>query len=110
MSNQPSNEPVFETPPEPVTGLPGFVRRYRQQLWGFFGWFVIASLIAPFSFGLITTPATVICLIVFGLSKTRKGLAGGMLIAVALNFFVSLVRGLSFNATCFIPFYLDIGF
>lgn len=97
-------------PPEPVTGLPGFLRRYDQQIGAFFGWYVVASLLVPFSFGLITTPLTIILMIGFGLSKTRKGLAGGILVAVALNFVVSLIQGLNLNAVCFIPFYFDTGF
>lgn len=101
-----SNEPIGV--PEPVTpaiGFSSFVNRYKQQIWGFVGWFVLASLFAIRSFGLITTPATIICLIVFGFSKTRKGLAGGILVAVSLNLVISLVRGLYSNALCFIPFY-----
>ena len=96
------------TSPESVTDLLSFVRRYKQQLWGFFGWFVIASLIAPFSFGLITTPLTVVYLIKYGLSKDKKGVAGGLLVAVSINFVVSLMRNMQFNATCFIPFYFDV--
>ena len=38
------------------------------------------------------------------------GLLGGMLIAVALNFLIAMVRGLSMNAYCFMPFYFDNGF
>ena len=100
------NEPVATS--EPVTDLASFARRYNQQILGFIGWFVIASMIAPFSLGLITTPATVICLLIFGLSKTRKGLAGGILAAVSLNFLVSLLYGLSFNGICFMPFYVGM--
>ena len=105
-----------EQDPVPLENLPeenkpsDFFTLYQQQIWGFIGWFVIASLLAPISFGLITTPVTIICLIAFALSKTRKGLAGGILLAVAINFVISLIRGLSMNATCFIPFYIDMGY
>ena len=97
--------PIVEIPPEPVTDISSFLRRYNQQIAGFIGWFALASLLAPMSFGLITTPATLICLLLFARSKTSKGIAGGILTAVALNFVISLARGLSLNGFCFIPFY-----
>ena len=82
-----------------------FPARYRQQIVGFLGWFALASAMAPFSFGLITFPGTLICLFLLARSKQSKGIAGGILIALSLNFVASLVRGLSLNAFCFIPFY-----
>lgn len=97
--------PIVEVPPESVTDIGSFLTRYKQQIAGFLGWFVIASLLAPISFGLITTPATLICLLLFARSKTSKGIAGGILTAVALNFVISLARGLSLNGFCFMPFY-----
>jgi hypothetical protein len=68
---------------------------------------MVASVLVPWSIGLVTTPATIIYLIAFGLSKTRKGIAGGMLAAVSLNLVISLVRGLQLNAWCFMPFYIE---
>lgn len=79
-----------------------FPARYRQQILGFIGWFVVASVLAPISFGLITFPGTLIILLLLAKSK---GFAGGVLIAVALNFVAALIRGVSLNAFCFIPFY-----
>jgi hypothetical protein len=104
-----NEKPIQENPPEEGNTASKFFVLYKQQIWGFIGWFVIASILAPVSFGLITTPATVICLIALGLSKNhnRKGIAGGILAAVALNFLVSMVRGLSTNAWCFMPFYIN---
>lgn len=111
MEHQPtqevSNTPIFEE--GPMT-FEKWLNKNLQQVWGFVGWFVLATLIAPFSFGLITTPATVICLLAFGFSKQRKGVAGGILVAVSINFFISLVRGLQMNAWCFMPFYINMGF
>ena len=89
----------------PVTDFSSFLTRYQQHIWGFTGWYLLATIITPWSFGLISTPATIICLIVYGFSKTRKGIAGGILAAVSLNFVISLVRSLPLNAWCFIPFY-----
>ena len=100
-SNQPIGLPV------PVTDLSSFLARYQQQILGFIGWFLVATFLVPWSFGLISTPATIICLIVFGFSKTRKGIAGGILLAVSLNFFIALARGLDLNAWCFMPFYYN---
>lgn len=102
--NEMGNEPVLED--GPMT-FEKWLKKNQQQIWGFFGWFVIASVLAPFSFGLITTPLTVIILISFALSKERKGIAGGILVAVSLNFFLALARGLQTNAWCFMPFYID---
>jgi hypothetical protein len=103
-ANEMGNESVMDE--SPMT-FEKWLKKNQQQIWGFFGWFVIASVLAPFSFGLITTPVTLFILVTFAFSKKRKGIAGGILIAVALNFFVALVRGLEFNAWCFVPFYID---
>lgn len=97
-----SNEPIYN---ESSSFFGAWFQKYGQQIMGFIGWFVVASLLAPISFGLITTPATLICLLLFARSKTSKGIAGGILTAVALNFVISLARGLSLNGFCFIPFY-----
>ena len=104
-ASEASNEPIGLQ--EPVTDFYSFINRYQQHIWGFAGWFLLATLIAPWSFGLISTPVTIICLIAFGRSKSRKGIAGGILAAVALNFFIARARGLQLNAWCFMPFYLD---
>lgn len=97
--------PDLPNPPEHSSDLLSFPARYKQQIIGFLGWFVLASMVAPFSFGLITFPATLICLLLFARSKGSKGVAGGILAALTLNFVASLVRGLSMNAFCFVPFY-----
>lgn len=102
------NDPIGV--PQPVTDLSSFISRYQQQIWGFAGWFLLATFLTPWSFGLISTPVTIICLIAFGLSKARKGIAGGILAAVSLNFAISLVRGLQMNAWCFMPFFINSGF
>lgn len=105
-----------DVPPQSVTDLPSFLRRYRMQLIGFFGWFVFsASVWIPvrdgeeaFFLNICIFPPTILALIVLGFIKRTKGLALGILLALAVNFVLSLARGLLFNATCFIPFYLDL--
>lgn len=111
-SNLPEGGEPADSPesPEPVEKQEqDFFTRNRQQLAGFFGWFAVASLLAPFSFGLLTTPLTIIFLLAYGFSKKSKGVAGGILWAVGLNFVVALMRGLNLNAMCFIPFYFNFG-
>lgn len=98
------------SPPQAVTDPPSFFRRYQQQTLAFIGWYVIASILAPVSFGLITTPATLIALLVFGLSKDKKRIAGGILVAVAFNFLMSLILGSFLGAVCFVPFYYNVNF
>jgi len=121
MSNQPSKEPDFETPPEPVTGLPGFVRRYQQQLWGFFGWYFIHIMLwllfgARIGDDLGVTGegwyiingliflANLFVLIVLAIIRATRKIALGILLAIGLNFAISLVMGLEYNGWCFIPF------
>ena len=59
--------------------------------------------IALFSMGLI--PFNMILLMVFGsISRTRM-IALGMLMAMALNFLISLLLGMTMKAFCFIPFF-----
>ncbi len=98
-----SNEPVYENQSLPADG---WLQKYSQQIMGFIGWYLIATVLSSGAmFGLITTPVTLIALIVFARSKQSKGVASGILIAIALNFVVSLVKGVSMNGWCLIPFY-----
>ena len=114
MNNEPSNESKLT--PEPVTDLPSFLRRYQQQLIGFVGWFVLSAIIwIPLSksvdgilLNLFVFPLTIIALIVLGLIKRTRNLALGILLALAVNFVLSLVLGLFYNGICFFPFYIDL--
>ena len=100
--------PKLDNTSETAMGWRGFLARYRQQIQGFIGWYLIATVISSGGlFGLITTPVTLVALIAYANSKKSKGVAGGILIAIALNFFISLLRGLSLNAWCLVPFYTN---
>jgi len=103
QSAEAGNESAFEEKP---TSFSAWIQKYKQQIIGFIGWYLIATVLSMGgAYGLITTPVTVIFLIVFARSRQSKGVAGGILVAVGLNFFVALVKGLSLNAWCLIPFY-----
>jgi len=55
---------------------------------------------------LLLLPANGIALLIFGIIRSTRRIALGILAALALNFFISLFLGLSTNATCFIPFFI----
>lgn len=79
---------------------------------GFLAWYVVTALIYLSVAGQealiicsgLLFPVTVIALVAF-LRKTPD-VGWGMLSALGVNLIVSLVRGLTTNAFCFIPFYI----
>jgi hypothetical protein len=108
-SGLPQNPPEPTVFPETATGWRGFLARYRQQLIGFIGWYLIAwALTGLLSFWLFFV--SLVALIFLALIKETRRLAGGILIALALNFVISLILGLGLNAFCFIPFFYPINF
>ena len=85
----------------------GFLARYQQQIMGFVGWYLVSwPLVRPLGLNLFLL--NIIALIVLALIKTTRRVAGGILIALALNFTISLILGLRLNALCFIPFFTPI--
>ena len=116
MNQEGKDSTSQEKPPEPtrpsenVTGWRGFLTRYRQQIVGFFGWYLVSwSLVRPLGLNLFFLNIIVlIVLIVLALIKGTRSVAGGILIALALNFTISLILGLGLNALCFIPFFTPI--
>ncbi|WKZ54424.1 MAG: hypothetical protein QY324_00040 [Anaerolineales bacterium] len=89
------NESSATTPAESKSTASLKKTEYLLVVVGFILWFVIAGILTPISLGLITTPLTIIALISFGLSKNYKPLALGILVAVGLNFIISLSLGLT---------------
>jgi hypothetical protein len=104
--NQPDNEP------EPTFSSWSWWRKRPQILYGFVGWYLVngAFYLIPgainFFFALFL--ANIIVLIVLVLIKETRMVGIGILIALALNFLVSLVLGIFFNGVCFVPFYVKL--
>ena len=88
---------------------------------GFFGWYLINGgawfLYSPnqnalggqgygIVLNLLLLPANAVLLLIFAIIRSTRRVALGILAAVAFNFFISLLLGLSTNATCFIPFFI----
>jgi hypothetical protein len=84
---------------------------------GFAGWFIINGLVwlaiagngsilkgSAIYANFLLLPINLIVLIVIAVK--RRMIAFGMLLALALNLAVSLLMSLSFNAWCFIPFFI----
>lgn len=105
-----------------AASLASFLRRYLQQIIGFVGWYIINGLYFYFTLGVngeslstgenytimcITGPANLLVLIVSALSKSTRRLAFGILLAMAVNFAISVILGVSDNALCFVPFFQD---
>ena len=102
-----SATPEPTTPSENVTGWRGFLSIYNQQVMGFVGWYLVSwALVRPLGLNLFFL--NIIALIVLALIKATRRVAGGILIALALNFTISLILGLGLNALCFIPFFTPI--
>lgn len=86
---------------------------------GFLGWYLVNGLIwLLFSGGslngegalilnFLIFPLNVIALLIFAFNRSTRFFALGLLGALAVNFVISLVIGLQFNAMCFIPFFIQ---
>lgn len=99
--------------------------RSRDFLIGLVGWFLVNGLlwfmIGNGSFrpsdaetgatmaAICAFPANVGVLLFLTIKKNTRRLAGGMLTAIAINLVIALIIGLSFNATCFVPFFVNTG-
>jgi hypothetical protein len=92
-------------------------RKNDQILYGFFGWYLINSIIwlliiSNLGYGeyvflnLFIFPINLLALIVLSARKSTRKIGLGILLALALNLFLSLLVGLSVNGVCFIPFYV----
>ena len=90
-------------------------------MFGFVGWYLVAGLYASWllSPGVCTGPygclftiwlylpliGTGASLLVCAVVKQLRWVALGILIALALNFVISLLLGVFYNALCFMPFF-----
>lgn len=78
------------------------------------GWYFVNSLFlygSPNTSGynllwIISPIVNIVVLLIFAIVKPLRQVALGMLIAMALNLFISLVLGMFFNALCFVPFFI----
>jgi len=57
-------------------------------------------------FSVLNLSTAVILMLVFAVIPTTRSIVKGLLSAMALNFFISLLLGLGTNATFFIPFFI----
>ena len=105
----PEPQSVFEKGIEVVVGMFGwyvvngitwflFLPPSRSSLQGGYG-----AEIDIFSLGLI--PFNIIFLMILGSIPRTRMIALGILMALALNFLISLLLGMTMNAFCFIPFF-----
>ena len=93
--------------------IPSPQEKRIELLIGFIGWFVINGVLWVIASGtpvgiaygipnLILFPANVLVLII--LARTRRWVALGVLIALAVNLLITLIMGVAFEGLCFIPF------
>jgi len=108
----PETQPAPEaTPPAPKPESK--ITRLVKFAAGFLGWFLVTLLI----YGAMSGEETMmICggllfpanLVLLGLLLKFQRFAGwGMLAALGVNLIISLIRGLTTNAFCFIPFFTN---
>jgi len=117
-ANEPSDRPAQVSGP----GQEWFLGNEREpeidsdKKWtlfvtGFLGWYGINGIfwlivsLNPF-YNLLILPVNVLALIIFALNRTKRWISLGILSALAVNLFISLVMSLQFNAICFIPFFI----
>lgn len=104
------NQPPYE--PEPAFLSWEWWRAHPQTSYGFIGWYVINGLlyliprITSFFMFLFFTNILVILTLI--LTKETRYVGLGTIIALALNFLVSLILGVFFNGVCFVPFYVKL--
>lgn len=103
--------------------VPPAVKR-RNFLIGFLGWYLVNGALwfilsgATFdateaqSSGAVCFlfPLNLLLPVLFGVIRVTRWLALGILAALALNFLVSLILGMSFNGLCFVPFFFDTSY
>lgn len=131
----PAEEPPAANPRIPVSihsRLGKLILNREFQEWlkfavGFFGWYLASGIAwsqysAPPAaaddrqgygvlmnmafFSLLYLAIAVVLLLVFAVTPSTRSIAKGLLLALALNFFISLLLGLTTNANCFIPFFI----
>ncbi len=121
--NQPPKIPQSENQPAALEAAPKR-RRWLLAALGFAGWYLVNGLfwliyqrlrpIPPGYYdifspdvgaGMITTVINIVVLLALAFIRRTRWVALGILFALALNFAVSLVLGLGFNAFCLAPFF-----
>ena len=121
MSFDTNDENSMQEAPKPSDGWRKFINKYHHQINGFFGWYIIHILLWLFFgvrigddptggevgvfivIGLIFL-ANLVGLLAFAIIRATRKVALGILLAIGLNFAISLVMGLEYNGRCFIPF------
>lgn len=102
-------------PENPIERLISGAREQREVLAGFFGWYLFNTAAffifrydrsSYFSLAMLWPFVNIGVLLIFASVKDTRRVALGILIAVALNLFISLALGTFFNALCFFPFYV----
>ena len=94
--------------------IPSPQEKRIELLIGFIGWFVINGVLWAIAAGtpvglaylppnLILFPANVLVLII--LARTRRWVALGVLIALAVNLLITLIMGVVIAGFCFVPFF-----
>jgi hypothetical protein len=103
----PENIPE-EKPPEPEMSPQ---RKWVLFAAGFLGWYLVNALI----WFVLNGDLGAVCgiwlvngfaLLILALNHPTRPVALGILAALALNFVISLMAGLTDNALCFIPFFI----
>ena len=108
MNTPDESQPETTPPPKkPGWNWPHFVG-------GLLGWYAVNwaswGLVGGFSTGeniignLICLPVNLLVLLILAIIRQTRWVALGILAALAINFAISLLLGLQFNAICFIPF------
>lgn len=113
----PESKPVRATEPEPEMDAK---TKWIMFASGFLGWYLVTGAIwfainPKFSgydgayglfINLLCLPANMIALLILAINRSTRRIAFGILVAMALNFFISLALGLTYNGPCFIPFFI----
>jgi hypothetical protein len=114
----PAQEAALETAP----ALPqaDSRKKYVQFAGGFLGWYLVNGLIwlmlsrdgfnmeGSGLLNLCLLPLNLILPVVLSAKQRTRFIGLGILTALAVNLFVSLILGLATNAGCFIPFFIDV--
>jgi hypothetical protein len=117
MNTQPqeNNEQAADSR-HPVVKWP---EKNKSVLVGFFGWYVLnglfwlsqgnpsmTSLWRAQIANVFIFPLNLLTLLILAAIKSTRKIALGILIALAVNLFLSLLVGAFLNGVCFVPFYL----
>lgn len=105
--------------PQAASKIQGLWLKWRLFIAGFLGWFLFAGLFwfllielsssnpnLMVSINIVWFIFTIVVMLFFALNKSTRMFSLGILAAIAVNLFISIALGMTYDAICFKPFFV----